>query len=165
MDAANLAWLAGDRVRRLTCHPIRSGAHHGWRERLGRSGRADPPPVRAGSAVAAAVPALRGECGQRRHGDQSVHATPGGGGPGVRLPATLELALYAMALAIAAGVPLGVVAALRRNSWLDHFVRVITVAGLAMAAFWLAILLQLLFSMWLGWTPVQGRIDGWGPDP
>ena len=41
----------------------------------------------------------------------------------------------------------------------------ITVAGLAMAAFWLAILLQLLFSMWLGLTPVQGRIDGWGPDP
>ena len=34
-----------------------------------------------------------------------------------------------------------------------------------MAAFWLAILLQLLFSMWLGVTPVQGRIDGWGPDP
>jgi ABC-type dipeptide/oligopeptide/nickel transport system permease component len=82
-----------------------------------------------------------------------------------RLPATLELALYAMTLAVVAGVPLGVVAALRRNSWLDHFVRVVTVAGLAMAAFWLAILLQLLFSMWLGWTPLQGRIDGWGPDP
>jgi peptide/nickel transport system permease protein len=82
-----------------------------------------------------------------------------------RLPATMELALYAMLLAISAGMPLGVIAALRRNSWLDHFVRVITVAGLAMAAFWLAILLQLLFSMWLGVTPVQGRINGWGPDP
>ena len=82
-----------------------------------------------------------------------------------RLPATLELALYAIVIAVMAGVPLGVVAALRRNSWLDHVVRVVTVAGLAMAAFWLAILLQLLFSMWLGLTPVQGRIDGWGPDP
>ena len=82
-----------------------------------------------------------------------------------RLPATMELALYAMILAVVAGVPLGVVAALRRNSWLDHVIRVITVAGLAMAAFWLAILLQLMFSMWLGLTPVQGRIDGWGPDP
>jgi ABC-type dipeptide/oligopeptide/nickel transport system permease component len=82
-----------------------------------------------------------------------------------RLPATLELALYAIVIAIIAGVPLGVIAALRRNSLLDHVVRVITVAGLAMAAFWLAILLQLLFSMWLGLTPVQGRIDGWGPDP
>ena len=44
-------------------------------------------------------------------------------------------------------------------------VRIVTIGGLAMAAFWLAILLQLLFSMWLGLTPVQGRIDGWGPDP
>jgi ABC-type dipeptide/oligopeptide/nickel transport system permease component len=82
-----------------------------------------------------------------------------------RLPATMELALYAMTLAVLAGVPLGVVAALQRNSWFDHVVRLITVAGLAMAAFWLAILLQLLFSMRLGLTPVQGRIDGWGPDP
>ncbi len=82
-----------------------------------------------------------------------------------RLPATLELALYAMVIAVVAGVPLGVVAAVRRNSLLDHMVRVATITGLAMAAFWLAILLQLLFSMWLGLTPVQGRIDGWGPDP
>jgi ABC-type dipeptide/oligopeptide/nickel transport system permease component len=82
-----------------------------------------------------------------------------------RLPATLELALYAMVIAVVSGVPLGVVAALRRNSLLDHVVRVATITGLAMAAFWLAILLQLLFSMWLGLTPVQGRIDGWGPDP
>ena len=82
-----------------------------------------------------------------------------------RLPATLELALYAIVIAVVVGVPLGVVAALRRNSPLDHLVRVVTVTGLAMAAFWLAILLQLLFSMWLGLTPVQGRIDGWGPDP
>jgi ABC-type dipeptide/oligopeptide/nickel transport system permease component len=82
-----------------------------------------------------------------------------------RLPATLELALYAIVLAVVAGVPLAVIVALRRNSLLDHVVRVVTVAGLAMAAFWLAILLQLLFSMQLGWTPVQGRIDGWGPDP
>lgn len=82
-----------------------------------------------------------------------------------RLPATFELATYAIVLAVAIGVPLGVVAALRRNSLLDHIIRILTIGGLAMAAFWLAILLQLLFSMWLGVTPVQGRIDGWGPDP
>jgi ABC-type dipeptide/oligopeptide/nickel transport system permease component len=82
-----------------------------------------------------------------------------------RLPATMELALYAIVIAVIVGVPLGVVAALRRNSPLDHLVRVVTITGLAMAAFWLAILLQLLFSMWLGLTPVQGRINGWGPDP
>jgi peptide/nickel transport system permease protein len=82
-----------------------------------------------------------------------------------RLPATFELAICAITLAVLVGVPLGVVAALSRNSVLDHVVRVVTISGLAMAAFWLAILLQLLFSMWLGLTPVQGRIDGWGPDP
>ncbi|MCW3474064.1 ABC transporter permease [Limobrevibacterium gyesilva] len=82
-----------------------------------------------------------------------------------RLPATFELAIYAMILAVLLGLPLGVVSALRRNSLLDHAVRVVTISGLAMAAFWLAILLQLLFSMKLNLTPVQGRIDGWGPDP
>jgi peptide/nickel transport system permease protein len=82
-----------------------------------------------------------------------------------RLPATLELAIYASILGIFVGMPLGVVCALRHNSALDHLVRVMTVSGLAIAAFWLAILLQLLFSMELHLTPVRGRIDGWGPDP
>lgn len=82
-----------------------------------------------------------------------------------RLPATFELAIAAMLVAVALGVPLGVVAALDRNGPVDQVVRLVTIAGLAMAAFWLAILLQLLFSMRLNLLPVQGRIDGWGPDP
>jgi len=81
-----------------------------------------------------------------------------------RLPATFELAFAAIIVAVLIGLPLGVVSALYRNSALDQAVRLVTIAGLAMAAFWLAILLQLLFSMRLGITPVQGRIDGWGPD-
>ena len=81
-----------------------------------------------------------------------------------RLPATFELAVAAIIVAVLIGLPLGVVSALYRNSVLDQAVRLVTIAGLAMAAFWLAILLQLLFSMRLGITPVQGRIDGWGPD-
>jgi len=82
-----------------------------------------------------------------------------------RLPATFELALVAIVLAVLVGLPLGVVSALRRNTALDHAIRLVTITGLATAAFWLAILLQLLFSMELNLTPVQGRIDGWGPDP
>ena len=82
-----------------------------------------------------------------------------------RLPATLELAIVAIILSAVIGVPLGVIAAINRNSWFDHVLRVFTVSGLAIAAFWLAILLQLLFAMKLGWTPLQGRVDGWGPDP
>jgi ABC-type dipeptide/oligopeptide/nickel transport system permease component len=81
-----------------------------------------------------------------------------------RLPATFELAIAAIIVAVLIGLPLGVVSALYRNSLLDQAVRLVTITGLAMAAFWLAILLQLLFSMKLGITPVQGRIDGWGPD-
>ncbi len=82
-----------------------------------------------------------------------------------RLPATLELAFVSILLSAVIGIPLGVLAAVDRNSWLDHVLRVFTVSGLAIAAFWLAILFQLLFAMEWGVTPLQGRIDGWGPDP
>ena len=81
-----------------------------------------------------------------------------------RLPATLELTIVTVIVATLIGVPLGVVSALRRNSWLDHGLRIVTIAGLAIASFWFAILLQLLFSMRLGWTPLHGRIEGWGPE-
>lgn len=82
-----------------------------------------------------------------------------------RLPATLELTIVTIVVASLIGIPLGVVSALKRNSWLDHALRVITIAGLAIASFWFAILLQLLFSMRLGITPLSGRIEGWGPEP
>lgn len=82
-----------------------------------------------------------------------------------RLPATLELTFVTIVVASLIGIPLGVVSALRRNSWLDHGLRVVTIAGLAIASFWFAILLQLLFSMRLGITPLSGRIEGWGPEP
>lgn len=80
-----------------------------------------------------------------------------------RLPATIELTLVAMAVSIVAGIPLGVVAALWRNSALDHVLRVLTVSGLAIASFWLGIMLQLLFAMRLGWTPLNGRLAGFPP--
>ena len=80
-----------------------------------------------------------------------------------RLPATIELTLAAMAVSIAAGIPLGVVSALWRNSVLDHALRVLTVSGLAIASFWLGIMLQLLFAMRLGWAPLNGRLQGFPP--
>lgn len=82
-----------------------------------------------------------------------------------RLPATLELTFVAVLVSAVVGIPLGVLAAVHRNSPLDHVLRIVTVSGLAIASFWLAILFQLLFAMKLGVTPLQGRIDGWGPDP
>ena len=80
-----------------------------------------------------------------------------------RLPATIELTLVAMALSVVAGIPLGVVSALWRNSALDHVLRAVTVSGLAIASFWLGIMLQLLFAMRLGWTPLSGRLQGFPP--
>ena len=80
-----------------------------------------------------------------------------------RLPATIELTLVAMIFSIVVGIPLGVVSALWRNSALDHVLRVLTVSGLAIASFWLGIMLQLLFAMRLGWTPLNGRLQGFPP--
>ncbi len=74
------------------------------------------------------------------------------------LPATLELIFVSLLLATLIGVPLGTLAAVRHNGVLDHVVRVVTVGGLAVASFWFAIMLQLLFSMELEWLPLRGRI-------
>ena len=81
-----------------------------------------------------------------------------------RVPATLELTLVAVFFSALFGIPLGVIAAIHRNSLVDHILRIFTVSGLAIASFWLAILFQLFFAMKLQITPLQGRIDGWGPE-
>jgi ABC-type dipeptide/oligopeptide/nickel transport system permease component len=80
-----------------------------------------------------------------------------------RFPATLELTLAAMLISIFVGMPLGIVSALKRNSLIDHVLRGFTVSGLAIASFWLGIMLQLLISMWLGLTPLGARIGVSGP--
>jgi ABC-type dipeptide/oligopeptide/nickel transport system permease component len=80
-----------------------------------------------------------------------------------RLPATIELTVAAMLLSVVLGIPLGVISALHRNRFIDHLLRVVTVAGLAVASFWLALMLQILFSMDLRWLPLQARITGFPP--
>jgi peptide/nickel transport system permease protein len=82
-----------------------------------------------------------------------------------RLPATLELIVASLLLSVGLGVPLGVVAALRYNQGPDYLLRVFSVVGVAMAAFWLAIMLQLLFSMQLGWLPLRGELAEAIPPP
>lgn len=76
-----------------------------------------------------------------------------------RLPATLELTFAALLLAAGLGIPLGLVAALDHNGPVDHLVRLLSVGGLAIAGFWLAIMLQLTFAMDLDLLPLRGRID------
>jgi peptide/nickel transport system permease protein len=75
-----------------------------------------------------------------------------------RLPATLELTFAALLLGAGLGIPLGVLAAVRHNTWLDHGLRFLTVGGVAIASFWFAIMLQLLFSMQLDLLPLRGRL-------
>jgi dipeptide transport system permease protein len=73
-------------------------------------------------------------------------------------PATIELALFAMVIAVCVGLPAGIVAALKRNTVADYAVMGVSLTGYSMPIFWWALLLILFFSVHLGWTPVGGRI-------
>jgi len=74
-------------------------------------------------------------------------------------PATIELSVAAMLLATVIGLPIGILAATRRGRFLDHTVMGAALTGYSMPIFWWGLLLILLFSVYLGWTPVSGRID------
>src|SRR5690349_10164103 len=74
-----------------------------------------------------------------------------------RMPATFELAMAAMLLAIGAGVPLGVIAAARRGTSVDHAATTMALIGMSVPNFWLGPLLAIVFSIELGWFPVSGR--------
>ncbi len=74
-------------------------------------------------------------------------------------PATLELSLVALFFALAVGLPAGILAGVRRGSILDHGVMTISLTGYSMPIFWWGLLLIILFSGTLGWTPVSGRIS------
>jgi dipeptide transport system permease protein len=75
-----------------------------------------------------------------------------------RFPATVELSLLAILLATLIGVPAGVIAATRRGKLADHGLMGAALTGYSMPIFWWGLLLILLFSVTLGWTPVSGRI-------
>ena len=73
-----------------------------------------------------------------------------------RLPASIQLAVAAMAISVILGIPLGIFAAVRVNTWLDSFSNIFGNLGLAMPSFWLGIMLMLIFAVDLQWLPVQG---------
>lgn len=74
-----------------------------------------------------------------------------------RLPATLELAAAAMLVAIGFAIPLGIVAAVRRGTFVDHAATTVALLGISIPNFWLGPLLALVFAVELGWLPVSGR--------
>ncbi|WP_437881698.1 ABC transporter permease subunit [Pseudomonas sp. LRF_L74] len=77
----------------------------------------------------------------------------------VLFPATLELSAAALLFALLVGLPAGIIAALRRGRAADHTMMGIALTGYSMPIFWWGLMLILLFSSGLGWTPVSGRTD------
>ncbi len=98
--------------------------------------------------------ALKGEFGQSiKQGRPAMHIVI------ERLPATLQLAGASFALSLLIGVPLGVLAAVKRGTPIDLFGRSVALVGQSAPPFWLGIMLMFFFSVHLGWVPPFGRDD------
>lgn len=77
-----------------------------------------------------------------------------------RYPATIELAVFSLMLAMCMGIPLGIFAALNQNSVMDNVSMTTALLGVSLPNFWLGLLMMLLFSLRLGWLPPSGRVGG-----
>ncbi len=83
-----------------------------------------------------------------------------------RFPATIELAIAAMLLAIVIGIGFGAVAAVRRHSFFDYSSTVGALLGVSIPTFWLGLILIIVFGLWLRWLPISGRVNPrLGADP
>lgn len=74
-----------------------------------------------------------------------------------RMPATVELALTAMVIAVVLGIPLGLLAGLRPDSWIGKTIMAGSILGFSLPTFWVGLMLIMLFSVHLGWLPTTGR--------
>lgn len=92
-------------------------------------------------------------------GQSMITGTPIRGQIAHALPYTLELTLVAIAIGMTLGIPIGVHTAVRRNRWADYIGRLLSLAGLSVPAFYLAILLILLVAIHLRWLPAIGAGD------
>ena len=104
--------------------------------------------------------ALRGDLGQSLRMNQPVTALIV-----EKLPVTFQLAVMALIFAMAIGIPMGILSAVRKGSWLDYVANFVALSGLSIPNFWLGILLILLVSVNLGWLPASGyrpfSVDPW----
>lgn len=140
----------GDPVRQILGDSATEEAIQAKREELGLN---DPLLVQYGRYMAGLV--------QGDMGTSYVNNRPVSDEVFSRLPATLKLALVSAAVSIILAIPLGILAAVKQNTLFDHASMAVSLVGISMPAFWLALMLILLFSVRLGWFPVQGAKDGW----
>ena len=94
------------------------------------------------------------------HGDLGtsiIYKTPAAAIVLDRFPATIELSICAILLTILTAIPLGIVTAVRRGSWVDHFGSMVGIFGVSIPSFWLGFMLILLVSVELGWAATSGR--------
>ena len=117
-----------------------------------RLGLDQPLPAQYGQFMSGLV---RGDLGTSFRTGQSVTAAIV-----ERVPATVELALAAMTVALIVALPLGIVAAVRRGSAIDHAAMTVALGGISIPNFWLGPMLAIVFAVALGWFPVSGR-GGW----
>lgn len=96
--------------------------------------------------------ALRGDLGH-----SFVYNVPALGLVLSRLPATLELAVAAMLIAVVIGIPLGLWAGVRAGSWIDRSIMTGSILGFSLPTFWVGLMLIMLFGVQLGWLPASGR--------
>ena len=73
-----------------------------------------------------------------------------------RLPVTIQLAIMSIVLAIIIGIPIGVISAVKQNTFIDHFLKVISIGGLSIPNFWLGLILLTVLSLALNWIPPLG---------
>ncbi|MFC3613400.1 ABC transporter permease [Lutimaribacter marinistellae] len=110
----------------------------------------DPIPVQY---VAWAGNALQGDLGISLRTNQPVMELIG-----EKLPVTIQLAVMALIIAMAIGIPAGVISAYKKGTWVDWIANLVALSGLSVPNFWLGIMLILLVSVKLGWLPASGYL-------
>ena len=138
--------LIGDPIKAYSARNATEESIEAARERLGLL---DPMIVQYGNFLANVV--------QLDFGDSIFSERPAWNEVRSRLWATVQLSIAAFVLIIAIGVPIGVLAAVRRGTIPDLLARIFALVGQAMPNFWLGLLLIFIFSVQLGWLPTGGR--------
>ena len=141
--------IPGDPVRVMLGPKASADSVEAVRERLGLN----DPPIQQYAVYAGGL--LRGDLGESIRFRVPVSELIA-----ERLPVTGFLALYVIVLAVPITLLLSILAARKRGTWVDHSIRMISVLGITMPVFWLAVLMLRLFSIDLGWFPVGGFGEG-----